>query len=87
MADETNRQGEGGSGSAENKGDTREAQKATLTSLNEQQTVDIAEQTGLQPTDIADLDSTGALSGRDDAAGGSGDDMTGASSNQGTDRF
>lgn len=87
MAEEMNQQQQGGSGSAENKGDARDAQKATLTTLNEQQTVDIAEQTGLQPTDIADLQSTGALSGRDDAAGGSGDDMTSTSSNTGTDRF
>lgn len=87
MAEEMNQQQQGGSGSAENKGDARDAQKASLSSLNEQQAVDIAEQTGLQPTDVADLQSTGALSGRDDAAGGSGDNMTGTSSNEGTERL
>ncbi len=34
MAEEMNQQGQGGSGSAENKGDGREAQKATLTTLD-----------------------------------------------------
>jgi len=41
----------------------------------------------LQPEDIAALQQTGALSGRDDAAGGSGDGMTNTSSNEPTEKF
>ena len=87
---DNNRQGEGGSGSAENKGESREAQKAQMTNISdisEQERKDIADQTGLKPDDIVDLQQTGALSGRDDAAGGSGDGMTSTSSNEGTDRL
>ena len=87
MSTENNRQGEGGTGSAENIGDERESQKAPLTTLNEGQKKEIADQAGLKPEDIADVQQTGALSGRDDASGGSGDDMTSTSSNEGTDRF
>jgi hypothetical protein len=87
MATEMNRQSEGGSGSAENKGEDRQAQKAPLTTLTDDQRNDIAEQTGLKPSDIADVQQTGALSGRDDASGGSGDGMENTSSNEGTDRF
>ena len=84
---DNNRQGEGGSGSAENKGESREAQKAQMTNIPEQERKDIADQTGLKPDDIVDLQQTGALTGRDDAAGGSGHGMTGTSSNEGTERF
>ena len=87
MASENNRQGEGGSGSAENKGDERRAQKAPLTTLSEDQKNRIADETGVQPNDIADVQQTGALSGRDDASGASGDDMTSTSSDEETDRF
>jgi hypothetical protein len=87
MATEMNRQNEGGSGSAENKGEERQSQKAPLTTLTEEQRNDIAHQTGLKPGDIADVQQTGALSGRDDASGGSGDEMTTTSSDEKTDRF
>ncbi len=87
MATENNRQGEGGSGSAENKGQSREDQKAQNTVVGEQERSDIAEQAGLKPGEVADLQDLGGPSGRDDASGGSGDDMNNTSSNQGTERF
>jgi hypothetical protein len=86
-SNDSNRQGQGGSGSAENIGQPREAQKAQMTHVDEQQKKDIAEQTGLKPDDILGLDETGATSGRDDFAGGSGDDMESTDSDAGTDKF
>ena len=83
----SNRQGGPGSGSAENKGDSREDQKMPLTHLDEQQKQQIAEEAGLKPEDIQSVQETGALSGRDDASGGSGDRMEETSSNEGTERF
>ena len=84
---DTNKQGEGGGGGAENMGATREDQKSQHTQVRNQNKQDIAEQTGLDPNAIQSVQETGALSGRDDAAGGSGDEMTGTSSNEGTERF
>jgi len=82
-----NQQSQGGSGSAENKGADREAQKAKLTNLSDEQKNDIANQIDEAPKDIESVKETGALSGRDDAAGGSGDNMSNTSSNEGTERF
>ncbi len=76
-----------GSGSAENKGETRESQKAANLRLTDEQRDDIARETGLKPDDIADVQQTGALSGRDDLAGGSGDRMEETSDNEPTERF
>lgn len=84
---ESQQRGQQGSGSAENIGNNREAQKSGKTIISDDERKDIADQTGLQTEDIADLQQTGALSGRDDAAGGSGDDMTTISGNEPTDKF
>ena len=84
---EYQQQGQGGSGSAENIGKDRQEQKAKLTSLSDEERNEIASQTGLKPGDIADVQQTGALSGRDDAAGGSGDGMETTSGNQPTEKF
>ena len=83
----SNQQGQGGSGSAENRGEKREAQVSGSFGVDADEKSNIAEQTGLKPDDIADLQDLGAASGRGDAAGGSGDDMTSTSTNEGTDRF
>ncbi|HEX8461403.1 MAG TPA: hypothetical protein VF623_08230 [Segetibacter sp.] len=87
MSSINNKPGEGGSGNAENKGDSREDQKAQHVTVSDNQKQDIAAQTDLDPNLIGSVEETGALSGRDDAAGGSGDEISGTSSNQGTDRF
>ena len=76
-----------GSGSAENKNEGREFQKAAKTEVRTEERADIAAQTGLQSSDIADLRETGALSGRDDLSGGSGDGMENTSDNEPTERF
>ena len=84
---DNNRQGQGGSGSAENKGESRDAQKAPGTHISNEERKGIADQTGLKPDDIIDLQQTGALIGRDDNSGGSGDGMSSTSTNQGTEKF
>ena len=84
---ESNSQGQGGSGSAENKGQSRQDQLSKTMSVSTQERQDIAEQTGLKPEDIADVQDLGGMSGRGDAAGGSGDEMENTSTNKGTDRF
>ena len=84
---ESNRQGQGGSGSGENKGQGRDDQKNSSTIVSSDQRQDIAEQAGLKADDIADVQDLGGLSGRGDAAGGSGDAMESTSTNEGTDRF
>lgn len=87
LGNNNNRQGEGGSGSAENMGGTREDQKAQHTHLDSEQKADIAKQAQLKPEDIVTVEETGATSGRDDAGGGSGDNIENTSSNDGTDKF
>ena len=87
MANENIRPGEGGTGSAENQGRDREDQRAKNTTVSEDEKQNIADQTGLKPEDITDVQETGGLSGRGDAAGGSGDDMTTTSTNDKTRTF
>lgn len=75
-----------GSGSSENTGRDREAQKNTATDLNEQDKKDMAREAGLGRDRIADIEDLGGLSGRDDYAGGNKDGMSENSTNEGTDR-
>ena len=75
-----------GSGSAENRGDVREAQQnqtKDLGKMNEQQK---QEATSGSNVPLADLNSLGGLSGRDDYAGGDADGMSDQSTGEETDR-
>ncbi|WP_207493305.1 hypothetical protein [Aridibaculum aurantiacum] len=85
--DNENRQGQGGTGGAEQTGGNRDEQKSPLASIDEGQKQDIANQAGVDENMIADVADTGALSGRDDASGGTGEGMENTSSNEGTDRM
>jgi hypothetical protein len=76
-----------GSGSAENKGQDRSAQKNRSTNISQQDKQKIAAQMGKGPNRIADIEDLGGMSGRDDASGGSGDRMEDQSTDQKTDRF
>ncbi|RPD51305.1 hypothetical protein [Paracnuella aquatica] len=76
--DQQNRQGTGGIGSAENTGRDRSEQRANLRGKDKAQKGDA--------TPTGNLRDTGALSGRDDASGGSGDGMENTSSNEPTER-
>ena len=71
-----------GSGSAENTGREREAQKNQKTELNKQERQEIAGEMAQGPNPVADLRAMGGCSGRDDAAGGSGDRMEQENTNE-----
>ena len=79
-------QSQQGTGSAENKGENRENQLTPNTSLTQPEKEDIAAQIGEDKNAIAGMKDLGAVSGRDDASGGSGDRMEGQSTGQETDR-
>lgn len=79
-------QSQQGSGSSENTGKDRQDQKAGNLSIDEGERENIAGQAGINKEDIADLEDLGMNSGRDDYAGGSGDDMSGTSTDEATDR-
>jgi len=75
-----------GSGSAENLGQNRNEQQAKNTQLNQHDKQDVANQLGNDKERVADLNDLGMRSGRDDAAGGSGDRMENTSTGEATDR-
>src|SRR3954452_3124477 len=74
-----------GSGSAENKGQSRNDQKNRDFNLDEEAKNDIANQIDVDKSNIADLQDLGAGSGRDDASGGFGDGMTNLRTDEPTD--
>jgi len=75
-----------GSGSAENKGQDRNAQQNSKTVLSDEERQNLAAQMGEGPNAMVGLKDMGALSGRDDASGGSGDRMENESTGEPTDR-
>ncbi len=76
-----------GSGSAENKGQSRQDQQQPMQQLSDEQKQDIEQQIGAAPGSVVGLHDLGAASGRDDASGGSGDRMEDTSTGEPTDRF
>jgi hypothetical protein len=79
-------QGQPGTGSAENTGQERNQQFNEMTELSLEERMKVADQIGVPVDNVADASQTGAMSGRDDAAGGSGDRMEDLSTGQDTDR-
>ena len=75
-----------GTGSAENRGQERSEQQQQNTRLSEGQKQDIGSQLGNDSSRVASLEDLGQLSGRDDASGGSGDQMENENSGDRTDR-
>jgi hypothetical protein len=75
-----------GSGSAENKGQDRDARQNSKTVISDQERQNLAAQLGEGPNAVVGLKDLGALSGRDDAAGGSGDGMESQNTGDATDR-
>ena len=73
-------------GSAEQSNRDRDEQLYPLTDLSDDQRHNIASQIGEKEDSIASISDLGQMSGRDDAAGGTGDRMEDQSSNQETDR-
>ena len=82
-----NRQQQGGSGSAEHTDCSRDEQKLANTNLGDEERSDIAAQIGEEKDSITTISDLGGLSGRDDAAGGSGDRMEGQNTADGTEKF
>jgi len=81
-----NKTGQQGSGSAENQGQDRSSQKNDKAVLSDEERKNLAAQMGEGPNAVIGLKDLGALSGRDDAAGGSGDRMEDNSTGNATDR-
>lgn len=75
-----------GTGSAENKGGDRSEQVNKKKDLSRGDKQDIASQIGEPARRVGSIRDTGALSGRDDSSGGSGDRMEDQNTGQATDR-
>lgn len=82
----SSQQAQQGSGSAENIGQQRSAQQNTNAILSDEEKQNLAAQLGEGPNAVVGLKDLGALSGRDDTAGGSGDGMESQSTGDATDR-
>ncbi len=82
-----NRQQQGGTGSAEQTGRDRADQKAPTTDMSGNEKADVASQIGEDSSAISTISDLGGMSGRDDAAGGTGDRQEGQSTNESTDKF
>ncbi|HEY0039904.1 MAG TPA: hypothetical protein VGB71_04525 [Flavisolibacter sp.] len=83
---ENNPQQQPGTGSAENLDRDRKEQFNELSELSLEERMAVADQIGVPVDSVIDIASTGAMSGRDDAAGGSNDQMEEQSTGQETDR-
>lgn len=79
-----NKKSQEGSGSAENKGGNRSEQQQPLQALSKEEQKDIEQQIG--SGSVVGLHDLGQASGRDDAAGGSGDRMEDTSTGEPTDQ-
>ena len=75
-----------GTGSAEQTGRNRSEQQAQNTDMDNGGLKKVAEETNLGRQQIATQKDMGAQSGRDDYAGGSGDDMSSQNTGQPTER-
>ena len=76
-----------GSGSAENKGQPRSEQQQPMQHVSEQDKSAIEKEIGTGAGSVVGLHDLGAASGRDDASGGSGDEMENTATGTPTDRF
>jgi hypothetical protein len=74
-----------GSGSSENQEQGRQAQQHNKTILSDEERENLAAQMGEGPNAVVGLKDLGALSGRDDASGGSGDRMEETNTGDATD--
>ena len=75
-----------GTGSSENRNDTRDAQKNQTAYPRKEQEQDIAYQAGLGRERMSSIEEMGGLSGRDDYAGGDNDAMSDQNTNERTNR-
>ena len=82
-----NRQQQGGTGSAEQTGRDRQKQKMPTTDMTEKEKADVASQISESKNISRTIADIGGMSGRDDAAGGSGDRMENESTNKSTEKY
>jgi hypothetical protein len=82
-----NRQQQGGTGGAEHTDRQRQEQQSGSSGMSDKERGDMASQIGEKKNNVTTIADMGGLSGRDDAAGGSGDRMEDQSTNQGTEKF
>lgn len=75
-----------GTGRAENLGRERKEQFNELSELSLEERIAVADKIGIPVEDVSDAAAWGTMSGRDDAAGGSGDRMEEESTGEETDR-
>jgi len=78
--------GQQGSGSSESRVHNREQQKSPAMHADENLRQNVAAEGDIDEGDISDLGELGQLSGRDDYAGGSGDEMNTTNTGEETDR-
>ena len=84
--DNSNIEPTSGTGSAEQTGRNRSEQQSKNKEINKEARKNVARQAGLSQEQIATPKDLGATSGRDDYAGGSGDDMSSQNTNEPTGR-
>ncbi len=87
MSNEQNRQSQGGSGSAENRGGERTEQLNPNNTLTDQEKNRIQDAIGSEKVPVAGREDLGVLSGRDDAAGTPGDGMENQQTGENTERY
>jgi hypothetical protein len=75
-----------GTGSAENVGGDRKEQFNELSELSLEERIAVADQIGIPVANVSDAAALGAMSGRDDLAGGPNDGMDEESTGDETDR-
>jgi len=75
-----------GTGSAENIGESRSAQKNRMADTNPRERQVIAHEADVRNSNVSDIKNLGGLSGRDDYAGGDSDGMSNQSTNEPTER-
>ena len=75
-----------GTGSAENVGSDRKEQFNELSELSLEERIAVADQIGIPVENVSDAAALGAMSGRDDLAGGPNDGMDEESTGDETDR-
>ena len=83
---EKTQQDQQGTGSAENLGMNRREQFNQFSEISLEERIAVADQIGVPVESETYAAATGAMSGRDDAAGGSNDDMEEESTGEETDR-
>lgn len=75
-----------GTGSSENKGESRDQQTNQIRNVSGNQLDDMANKAGLGRDRMTDIEEMGGMSGRDDYAGGDNDNMSNQNTNEPTRR-